>query len=116
MSIKLGNYSFSGPFESIEKIKDRSGVYAIVCKVDNEYFLSDVRESLKLRTRIENHYTKDSWKKNGEGQLTIYAHYTPLLNQKGRIRIEQELRELFHPDFNMDKKIRFNEGVLYYYE
>jgi hypothetical protein len=116
MSIKLGKYSFTGPFESIDKIKDRSGVYAIVYKVDNEYFLSDVRESLKLKTRIENHYTEDSWTKNGEGQLTIYAHYTPLLNQKSRIRIVQELRELFHPDFKMEKKIGFNEGVFYYYE
>jgi hypothetical protein len=113
MSIKLGKYSFTGPFESIDKIKDRSGVYAVVYKVDNEYFLSDVRESLKLRTRIENHYTENSWTKNGEGQLTIYAHYTPLLNQKGRIRIEQELRELFHPDFNMDKNIGIPQDAYY---
>lgn len=104
MIIKLGKYSFTGPFESNDKIKDRSGVYAIVCKVDNEYFLLDVGESLKLRARIENHYKKECWTKNSNGQLTIYAHYTPFLNQQGRIRIEQELRELFHPDFKMGKK------------
>ena len=53
MAIKLGKYLFTGPVESIDKLKDRSGVYAIVCKVDSEYFLIDVGESSKLRTRIK---------------------------------------------------------------
>jgi hypothetical protein len=105
MSIKLGKYLFTGPFESIDKIKDRSGVYAIVDEVDNEYFLMDVGESIKLRTRIENHYKNASWLKYCNGKLTIYACYTPFLNQQGRIRIEKELRELFHPDFKVDNKI-----------
>ena len=113
MTIKLGKYSFTGPFSSFDKVKDRSGVYAIVCKVDNEYFLFDVGESLKLRTSIENHYKKESWIKNGNGQLTIYAHYTPFLNQKGRIRIEHELRELFHPEFKVEKNIGYLQGFCY---
>jgi len=111
MTIKLGKYSFTGPFASIDKIKDRSGVYAIVYEVDNEYFLMDVGESIKLRTRIENHRRKDCWIKSCNGKLTIYAHYTPFLNQQGRIRIEQELREIFRPDFKMEKKIGYTEGV-----
>ena len=53
MSIKLGKYSFTGPVESIDEIRDRSGVYVIVCKKDNEFFLLDVGESIKLRTRIK---------------------------------------------------------------
>ena len=53
MSIKLGKYSFTGPFESNDKIKDRSGVFLIVDNMDTEYFLIDVGESLKLRTRIK---------------------------------------------------------------
>ena len=111
MSIKLGRYSFSGPFSSIDEIKDRSGVYAIVCTVDMEYFLLDVGESLKLRTRIENHDKKDCWSKHCNGKLTIYAHYTPFLKQHGRILIEQELRELFRPDCKMEKKFGFAEGI-----
>lgn len=110
MSIKLGQYSFNGPFASIDQVKDRSGVYAIVCTVDREYFLLDVGESLKLRTRIENHDKKDCWSKHCNGKLTIYAHYTPFLKQHGRIIIEQELREVFRPDCKMDKKIGFTEG------
>ncbi len=112
MSIKLGKYSFTGPFETIDMIKDRSGVYAIVCSVDREYFLLDVGESLKLRTRIENYDKKDCWAKHCNGKITIYAHYTPFLKQQGRILIEQELRELFQPDCKMDIKIGFIQGFL----
>jgi len=111
MAIKLGHYSFSGPFTSIDEIKDKSGVYAMVCILEGEYFLLDLGESLKLRTRIENHDKKDCWTKHCNGKLRIYAHYTPFLKQKGRILIEQELRELFHPDCKMDTKIGFAEGL-----
>jgi len=109
MAIKLGKYSFTGPVASIDKLKDRPGIYATVCKVDSEYFLIDVGESSKLRSRIENYGKKDCWIKSCKGQLTIYAHYTPFLKQKGRILIEQELRELFHPDCKMDEKVLFPE-------
>lgn len=114
MAIRLGKHSFKGPFDSIDKIKDRSGVYAIVCKVDNEYFLFDVGESLKLRTKIENSYKNECWTKNSNGQLTFYAHYTPFLSQRGRMRIEQELRELFHPEFKVEKNLSYLQGLCYY--
>ena len=70
-------------------------------------FFLDVGESPKLRTRIENHDKKDCWIKNCNGQLTIYVHYTPFLNQHGRILIEQELRELFHSSCKADIEIWF---------
>ena len=108
MAIKLGKYSFVGPYTSIDKLKDKSGVYAIICNVESEFFLLDVGESFKLRTRIENHCKKDCWKENCNGQLTIYVHYTPFLKKQGRILIEQALRELFHPDCKMDEKIWFS--------
>jgi hypothetical protein len=112
MSIKLGKNSFTGPITSIDKIKEKAGVYAIVCKVDTEYFLIDVGESSKLRTRIENHDKKDCWVKNCNGKVIIFVHYTAFVRQKGRILIEQELRDLFHPDCKMDKKIGFPEVLI----
>lgn len=111
MSIKLGKYSFTGPIASIDKLHDWSGIYAVVCKEDTEYFLIDVGESSKLRTRIENHDKKDCWTKNCKGQMSIFVHYTPFLEQPGRMLIEQELRELFDPDCEADRKIWFPEGL-----
>ncbi len=107
MSIKLGKYSFIGPIVSINKLKDIPGVYAVACKVDSEYFIVDIGESSKLRTRIENHDKKDCWKKNCNGLLIIFVHYTRFLKQQGRIIIERELREIFHPNCKMDIKIGF---------
>ena len=104
MSIKLGKYSFSGPAKSIDKIKNWSGVYAVVCSVGNEYFLVDVGESSKLRTHIVNHDKKDCCVEHCEGQLIIFVHYTPFVKQVRRIRIEQELREIFHPNCAMSEK------------
>jgi uncharacterized protein (DUF302 family) len=105
MAIKLGKHSFTGPFVSIDKLKDRSGVYAIVCKVDGEYFLLDVGEGSKLRTRVDSHDKKACWKKNCNGQIMIYVHYTTFLKQQRRKLVEQELKELFHPDCKIDKEI-----------
>jgi hypothetical protein len=107
MAIRLGNYSFTGPFESIDDINDWSGIYAIVCNVDQENFLLDVGESSKLRTRIENHDKKDCWINHCKGQLKIYIHYTLLLKQPGRILIERVLREHFQPDCKTATKIWF---------
>jgi hypothetical protein len=101
--MKLGKYSFTGPIESIDKIKDRSGVFAIVCKVDTEYFLIDVVESSKLRTKIGDQGKKDCWIKSCKGKLLIFVHYTTFSTQQKRIQVEQELRELFQPPCKTEK-------------
>lgn len=107
MAIKLGKYSFEGPFASIDKLKDKPGVYAIICIVDREFFLLDVGESTRIRTRIENHEKKSFWIKKCNGELTIFVHYTPFLEQSGRSQIEKELRELYHPAIETDVKVLF---------
>lgn len=101
--MKLGNYSFTGPIARIDKIKDRSGVFAIVCKVDTEYFLIDVVESSKLRTKMGDQGKKNCWIKSCNGQLLIFVHYTTFSTQQKRIQIEQELRELFQPPCKTEK-------------
>ncbi len=99
----MGKYSFTGPIESIDKIKDRSGVFAIVCKVDTEYFLIDIVESSKLRTKIGDKGKKDCWIKSCNGQLLIFVHYTTFSKHQIGIQIEQELRELFQPPCKTEK-------------
>lgn len=111
MAIKLGKYSFTGPIGSIDNLKEKAGIYAIVCELKREYFLIDVGECSKLRTRIENHDKKDCWLKNCKGQLSVFVHYTTFIKQNKRIRMEQELRELFNPDCKFDKKIWFSEAL-----
>jgi hypothetical protein len=88
MSIIVGNYHFEGPYKSMNYREDRSGVYAIQNKVDNNYYLLDVGERSEVKTRVENHDRKDCWKKNCAGILTVSGFYTPNLQQPGRKLIE----------------------------
>lgn len=106
--MRLGKYSFTGPIASIDKIKDRSGVFAIVCKVDTEYFLIDVVESSKLRTKIGDKGKKNCWISSCNGQLLIFVHYTMFSKQQKRVQIEQELRELFQPPCKAEKIAQFH--------
>jgi hypothetical protein len=97
MAITVGNYSFEGPYTSTDKLEDRSGVYAIHCKVEDKYYLIDIGESSEVKTRIENHDRRDCWTKNCKGTLTVSVYYTPNLQQPGRKLVEQELRKLYNP-------------------
>jgi len=96
MSIKIGRYSFEGPYTSTANLEDRSGVYAILCKKEgNNYVLVDVGESATVKSRVESHDRKDCWKRNCKSTLTVAVCYTPNLQQPGRMAMEQEIRKQF---------------------
>jgi hypothetical protein len=93
MTIKIDKYTFNGPYISTNTLEDKSGVYTIECKRDdNLYYTIDVGESHTVKSRVENHERKDCWKKNCKnGTLFYTVHYTPNLQQTGRRKIEQEI-------------------------
>ena len=97
MTITIGKYTFEGPYTSTDPLEDKSGVYAIHCKKDDEYYLKDVGESAKVKERVENHDRKDCWEKNCTGTLTYAVKYTPNLQQEGRKKIEKEIRDQYNP-------------------
>ncbi len=96
MSIKIGNYTFDGPYTSTDMLEDRSGVYAIICQKGDKNYLIDVGESATLKSRVENHDRKDCWIKNCQGTLAVAVYYTPNLQQPGRMAIEQEIRNQYN--------------------
>jgi len=98
MSIKIGNYTFNGPYTSTASLEDRSGVYAILCqKEGNNYHVVDVGESATVKSRVETHDRQDCWKRNCNSTLAVAVYYTPNLQQAGRMAIEQELRKQHDP-------------------
>ncbi|MHB9143688.1 MAG: hypothetical protein ACYC25_17660 [Paludibacter sp.] len=101
MSITLRGNSFRGPYTSISKIKDRTGVFVVIREVNNEYFVFDVGESVKVKTAILSNNNEYEYKKH-TGKLLFYIRYTPFLKEQ-RIRIKQELRDLFQPICGGDK-------------
>ena len=97
MSISIGSYTFEGPDTSTSNLQDRSGIYAIHCYRDGQYYLIDVGESAQVKTRVENHDRADCWSRHCSGTLTVSALYTPNLQQAGRREIEQVLRDQYNP-------------------
>ena len=96
-TIKIGDYTFDGPYASMDPIKDRSGVYAVICRKEDGYYLIDIGESAQVKTRLDTHDRKDCWKRNCQGTLTYAVYYTPHLQQLGRMEIEQKLRAQYRP-------------------
>lgn len=98
MSIKIDKYDFEGPYSDTNSLEDRSGVYVILdYRDDGKHYVLDVGESAQVRTRVENHDRKDCWDLNREGNLRFAVHYTPGLQQAGRMAIEQEIRDKYNP-------------------
>jgi len=97
MTIKIGDYTFNGPYEDPSKLSSKSGVYAIHCEKDSKYFLIDVGESGDVKDRVEKHDRKDCWKKECSTTLTYSEYLTPNLQQAGRKKIEQAIRAKFNP-------------------
>lgn len=97
MTITIGDYTFEGPYTNTSSLKDNSGVYAIHCNRDENYYLIDVGESSTVKSRVDNHDRADCWKNNCSGTLTVSVLYTPNKQQGGRMEIEQELRNQYNP-------------------
>jgi hypothetical protein len=83
MSIKIGNYTFNGPYTSTANLEDRSGVYAILCQKEGKNYVVDVGESATVKSRVDSHDREDCWKRNCNGTLAMAVYYTPNLQQPG---------------------------------
>jgi len=92
MTIKIGGHTFNGPYTSKDSIEDKSGVYAVLCKKEDEYYMIDVGESSEVKSRLDSHDRKSCWTKECKEVITYAVRYTPNLKQKGRKEIEQEIR------------------------
>ena len=90
MSIKIGGYTFQGPYSYVNTLKNKSGVYAIICDKGNKPI--DVGESAEVNDRVENHERKQCWKRNCTGSLKYAVKYTPGVKKPGRMKIEQDIR------------------------
>ena len=91
MSINIGNYTFEGPYGETTYLKDKSGVYAILCKNSGKYHPVDLGESETVKSRVENHNRESCWTRNCSGTLTFAVLYTP-----DRQLIEQTLRKQYN--------------------
>ncbi len=96
MSIKIGKYTFEGPYTSTDSLEDKSGVYVILCDANSNYTLIDCGESATVKSRVEDHDRADCWNQNCSTTLKVAVFYTPKLQSAGRVIIEQEIRSAYN--------------------
>lgn len=97
MSVDIDGYAFEGPYTDINKLENRSGIYAVLDHQKNGIVVVDIGESAEVKSRIENHDRRPCWSENSNGTLEVAVLYTTSLHQCGRKEIEQKIRNKFHP-------------------
>jgi len=93
--IKIGNYNFEGPVIDFMKLRDQSGVYAVLGgAVASPWTVVDVGESAQIRSRLSCHERALCWKRQRHPILAYAAWYCDA-NQ--RVQVEQEIRTRYMP-------------------
>ena len=69
MFIPIDKYRFDGPHGDIKKIKHEPGVFLIVYKLNNEYYLLDVDYSNEMGKDILKHKRKPCWDSYDKGEI-----------------------------------------------
>jgi hypothetical protein len=94
MGIKIGRYSFKGPFSSLDEINEQEGIYAILSHLHkNLYLLVEIGESDKVKTELEKNINRMKEEKNSDKQILFTVNYTSNLKQPGRAMIVREILE-----------------------
>lgn len=103
MSIKIANYEFDGPYQSLDKIKNQPGLYAIILQTEKNNFLLDLGESENIKSKIESHERKNLWEKYAtQGNLVYSTCYVEDDNKKEREKIIDEINKVYRTPFNKE--------------
>lgn len=97
MNIEIGNYTFEGYYSSPIYLEDQPGLYAIFCRIYEKDSLIDVGESPNVKSSVEDNERWSCWRRNCPSALGYAVLYTPKLNEKKRMNIEEEIRDKYNP-------------------
>jgi hypothetical protein len=90
MGMKVSGYTFEGPFNSTNELKNESGVYVILTEDGGNWKLLDCGETSSVKHEVEDHLRKDCWEKHAFGRIAYIAKYS---EEKGRRMIVNEIRQ-----------------------
>jgi hypothetical protein len=101
MLIKLGQYSFEGPYDGAKFLQEQPGVFVVLCKElrnESKFYILDVDESETVRTSAMNHPRQVEWVKKSRdiGKLAVAVNYTHLMKKEDRQKMVSYIRELFN--------------------
>lgn len=101
MAIKLGKYSFEGPYDAARFLQDKKGVVVVLCKDfrdEAKFYILDVDESDTVRTCMMNHKNQVDWVKKSRdtGKLAIAVMYAEMMTKDERVKVVNYVRDLFN--------------------
>jgi len=101
MAIKLGKYSFEGPFDGAKFLRDTKGIFVVLCKDfrdESKFYILDVDESDMIRTCAMNHKNQVDWVKKSRdtGKLAIAVMYAEMMTKEERQKAVAYVRDLFN--------------------
>ncbi len=96
MPIKIGDYTFEGPFESTTLINDEPGIFIVLDNLNNQFYPVDCGEAEQIKSTVKKHDRLTCWRSNINGDLQIAVLYMPKSEKKDRVNIEEELRAMLN--------------------
>lgn len=94
MEFKVSGYTFAGPFDSVDQLKNESGVYVVVTGEAENWRLLDCGEANDVKLEILNHLRVECWRKNAvEGRIAFVAKYCGVQQRQwisGEVRKENK--------------------------
>ncbi len=95
MIIPIGDYNFDGPYPTLSKIENRSGLYAIISEYYDKHYLLDIGQSDDVKSAIKDHERRRCWEKYRKGRIRYAVYYTPEAGPDERSSIENRIRKIY---------------------
>jgi hypothetical protein len=89
MSIYVGHKAFAGPFDTVEQVQDRAGLYAVLRKDGRGHRVEALDQSANLRHAVEQYMGTSTI---GREKMEIAVLYTPGIQKTGRLRMLEEIK------------------------
>lgn len=90
MKLPIGNYLFDGPIP-LEKLENRRGIFAVVCRKDN-YYLLDICAANEIKSSVETHDRRRCWEETKIGDIMYAAYYLDEFGDEELAALEREIR------------------------
>ena len=89
LTLYIGHQAFSGPYDSVEPVTERAGVYAILSHPGRTQKIHCLDQSANLRTTLSRRLKTGPFA--GRSDLAIAVHYMPGVQASGRQRLVDKL-------------------------
>lgn len=98
--MKLGEFDFDGPFESLEALDRWPGICAVVGMGEGGPFVIDLGKSGTIGDRLHLMRRAERWRRLARERacdLAFYVHFMPGARRADRLEVERRLRGLGLP-------------------